>query len=187
MFLGASGDGGLRDRIHYILNALACVVIPRISPGSPVADHVLSLVSDFQQNGLPTEAILPALLMIADDPESTSRLRRGLASPDEDTHISALRGLLYWLDNQPTIKTPEGVRTLPPIPRDLVHEIGVIVAGRRQPGLTQALGAVVAILRRCAETVDDHFLESLRVGLDYLFAEASYRARFGAGRSNPVR
>jgi hypothetical protein len=167
--------GGLRNRIHDVLNVLACIIIPRISPTSALAAQVLSLVSNIQQQGLPTEAVLPALLMIKDDPEITSRLRQGLASPDEHIYISSLRGLLYWLDNQPTNEILKDKPNLPPIPRDLVHELGVIVAVRRQPGLAQALSAVVAILRRCPQAVDDHFKDSLRVGLGYLFSEAAYR------------
>ena len=168
-------EGSFRGRIHHILNVLACIVIPRIPRDSPTASEVVRFIAELEQQGQATEAVLPALLLIRDDPDVASRLRHGLVSADEDEYISALRGVLYWVDYAPRGEKSEGARNLPPIPQDLVQELAATVASRRQPWLLKSLEVVLAILRRGREVVDSHFRQALLVGLDYLLLETAYR------------
>lgn len=178
-------DPPFQSRVEHILDVLRWVVIPRITSPSPVADQVLGFVGDIERSGVPVGTVLPALLLLRPDDETAVRLRHDLASAETDRYLSALRGLIYWLENQLSPQRPEGAPQLPPLPLGLLQELGTIIAWRRQPGLLHALDAVMTILLHFPETVDEQFRRSLGIGLEYLLTETTYRVVEGEGGSIP--
>ncbi len=177
------GDRPLSTRLSYILDVLRDIVIPRISSDTTVAADVRNLVADFKLHRVPVVAVLPALQVIDDASDATLDLRSALASPDENTYVSALQGLIYWLKCQGTSKASQGVFLLPDVPVDLVRELGIIVANRRQPNLIEALQTVLFILREFSHELDSHFKQSILVALEYLYGETTYQlSDTGEGR-----
>jgi len=179
------GDSAFDERMTAVLDVLRYIVIPRLPSVSPAADKVLNLVADMEQYGTAVEAVLPALLLLRQDPEAAPRLRRGLASADRARYVSALRGLIHWLEYQPPLGGQGEALALPPPPQDLLHELGGIIAGRRQPDLIYALDAAGAILKQSNDTIDEQFRQSLVIGLEYLFSETAYRSAEDPGERIP--
>jgi hypothetical protein len=168
--------GQLRERITRILDILRFIVIPRLLRDSPIVVELFDFVGDIERHGYVVDAVLPALLLLRPNNETASRLRHSLAALDEERYLAAVRGLIYWLENQPSRQRSQQAPQLPTPPPDLLQELGTIVAGRRQPGLFYALNAVSTILRHMPETTDEQFRASVRIGLDYLLADTAYRS-----------
>ncbi|HEX5271549.1 MAG TPA: hypothetical protein VFW33_13725, partial [Gemmataceae bacterium] len=131
--------------------------------------------ADLEQHGMPVEAALPALLLLRNE-QILPRLRRALASSNTGRYVGALRGVLYWVEGHHLPRKGKAHPRLPPVPYDLLHEVGMIVAGRRQPGLLPALEVTEAVLDHSPEAADERFRLSVVVGLEYLLTEAAYRA-----------
>jgi hypothetical protein len=168
-------DEPFRARVEGVLNVLRWIIVPRTSPGSETAGQILALVADFERQGMPVEAVLPALLLLHPDDGTALRLRQALASVETGRYLSALRGLIYWLENQRSPQRPSGAPQLPPPPPELLQGLGTIIARRRQPGLLHALDATAAIFRYLPETTDLQFRQSVAIGLEYLLGETAYR------------
>ena len=171
MFLGTS----FKSRMSAVLDLFRFVILPRLTRDSPDAIRANDLVQEFENCNQSVGALVPALLFVRADFDAAGRLRRDVASNDEDVHLSALRGLIYWLDYQPLQDTSIS-NMIPLPPSDLLHELGNIVEVRRQPGLLYALDAVRNILRHFSSFADDQFRRSVTTGLEYLLSETEYRA-----------
>ena len=176
-FMGQFGDQPPRDRIDKIFRALTLIVIPRTTARSSLATEVIGLVDEIDAGKVPVESVLPVLIQINPGSEKAiaSRLRRALATHDEDRQRAALNGLTNWLQNQ--AGSPLALRglELPRVPEDLLQELGSRVANQRQPGLRLALGTAISVLRSFPERANRRFVKSLTLGLDYLLAETQYR------------
>jgi len=176
VWLQALGQTSYREYISEILDVLRLVVIPRIPDDAEAIKAVTDLVDSLAKHGLPVAAVLPAMQIIQPGRDVAPEMRRALASYEGEFYTSALRGFVHWMQIcRPGPKSSSAIR-LPPPPVDLLRELGMIVATRRQPGLPKALDAVAWVLGNCPETAADrHFLESLVVALEYLWAETKYR------------
>lgn len=167
----------IRQRIEYVLEALRRIIIPRTRAATPLAASVIDLVTEMETRGVPIEPVLPALLHLdrRRQKEISSRLRRGLATHDVRRQRAALSGLASWLRNQD--QSPLAIRGyhLPPMPEDLLQELGSIIANRRQPGLLAVLQYAIIILEHFPKRANRRFIDSLTVGLDSLLVETQYR------------
>jgi hypothetical protein len=165
----------LRAYFNGLWDVLRELVIPRIRKG-PATKRVAELIEDIRQTGLPVGAILPALLMVdpARQNQVTSRLRYEFAHPNVDFFLSSLRGVVYWADVD---RTHPARRKLPKVPVELIRMIASAVEFRRHnlEALRLSLDAALAIIRRHGKNSDPRFRDSLIIGLDYLYAETTYR------------
>jgi hypothetical protein len=136
------------------------------------------LIEQVRLAGLPVGAVLPATLMLRPDslPKVTSGLRQEFANPAKEFQLSALRGIVYWVDR--SLGRRDGrnamLRNVPP---DLLREIGIGVTLRRPDSISVFLDCAFHATRRLQSRTDEQFIRSLLVGLDYLLAETEYRER----------
>ncbi|MCY2995669.1 MAG: hypothetical protein NTY19_48655 [Planctomycetota bacterium] len=176
----ALGQTSYREGASEMLDVLRLVVIPRIQDDAETIEVVSNLVQDFAKHGLPVAAVLPAMQAIQPGRDVAPEMRRALASHEPDVYSSALRGLVHWMEILHAGRSSSAAMSLPEPPRDLLRELGMIIATRRQPGLLQALDAVAWVLQDCPDTIDDgHLLDSIVVALEYLWGETKYRS-FGS-------
>ena len=103
-------------------------------------------------------------------------MRTGIASDDKRIASDALKGLSFWL--QSSSEKQDDIRG-PTV--DLVREIGVIVATRREPALAAALECGKAILTYGTEEQKSEVRDLLFEGLIYLEKALSYDRRSDCG------
>lgn len=169
------GQVSYRECASIIVDVLRYVVIPRIQNDADMIVDVANLIDDFSKHGVPHAALLPALQILQPDRDVAPEMRRALASHEPDVYCSALNGLVHWLQLRRNARKIASGTTFPELPTDLLRELGMIVATRRQPGLLEALNTVAWVLQNCPEVVDPHFLDSVFVMLQYLWTETKYR------------
>lgn len=175
-FANAFGDESIERRIQNLLNALRDVVFPR-AVWSAMGQALKELIEDISANGMPIQMLLPVMPSLGSSVNVESRMRLGLASHDRDVYVRTLQGLLYWVRGDSRIGKLDDNNhpNLPELPINLIRELGVIVANRRQPHLDQAMAAVEVFLRSSSDELDQQFLNSLNHGLHHLRTELDYR------------
>jgi hypothetical protein len=174
MFRAFLADG-FEERIGLCIDVLRFVVVPRLSRRSSEARRLLAFVEDADRLGCAVGAALPSLLLLAPDFDAVARLRRGLMSRHQGVRVSALLGILHWLGHPAVITSRRGGRRPPPMPGDLLVELGALCAGRRQPGLEETLEAVSAALAIDEPEPTNEFVQAIVIGLEHLSEEAEYR------------
>ena len=175
-----SDPSDLYGFVHGLCDVIRMVLLPLATSRSALLTKILDLIREMQEAELPVATVLPAILRHrpAAHDDVTSALRREFADLRHEFRLSALRGIVYWADAyRPSRKS----NLLPPLPIDLLRELGAAVAQRRPGELSDALDGSIAVLRRFGTSADSQFLDSLIVGLDYLFKEAAYRLKDEAG------
>jgi hypothetical protein len=169
-------------RCHLVLEVIRDVVLTRTPDGrrgAALAEQSLALVDEFRQAGVATQSIRPAVLRFRPDATAdvVSMLIAGLVSTQQEEYLQAIRGLIFWLRTQgPRTRRPRRY-TLPVLPDQLLQQLGVNIAVRRQPGLIRSLEAAEIVCSDCRELASPQFLSSVALGLRYLFTEAAYRDR----------
>jgi hypothetical protein len=179
--------GPLRQRVRLILDVIRDVIMPRVGRRNRLANDIVGVVDSFEQEQLPTHAIRPALLKYRSNTEEAAAayLLAGLTSTDETTYFQSVRGLLFWLRTQSDPdKRPLGF-ALRPSPPELLRQLGANLAGRRQPGLRITLDAANTLLSEIPRAADPAFLTSVRIGLQSLLSEATYRIGVSASALIP--
>jgi len=159
----------IEARFYQCLNVLETAVIPRCEPQSDLAKGVVSLIDDIEEAGIQVDTVLPTLLRIEPNRESDvlSKIRKNILASEETRVRKALRAVFLWLRRAEQ-------EVVPPPPRDLLEEVGHIVASRRLPALLPAIEIAAEIVEKTGSTVQDGFLESMRIGLTYLREEIRY-------------
>ena len=159
------------------------VLLVQPNGGGRVGPLVAQLVTDVENAGLPVGCVMPAILRV--DPGQYGRaaavIRRELTSGRAYFRFSALRGLVFWADAH---RQRPSNRPLPEPPADLIRELGAAVAMRHAGDIRLLLNAASAIVRRQA-AADGQFVESLLIGLEFLFTETQYRDRKGDADTIP--
>ena len=114
--------------------------------------------------------VSPAILIVCPDMQEfvTRRIRQGLVSRDRSVARSAIHAIYEWLRH-----AKRGA--IQSVPSDLLHELGHILGGRRSPAIIHALPYASDILCEFPDAVDDTFITSAMVGLEYLLSETEYR------------
>jgi hypothetical protein len=161
--------GQIEERFFLILKIIGYVALPHKDRINNFEGRLRSLMDAIDSAGLPTLFILPLLLLISGKtPEYVpGQLRQGLVSTQEDTVRAALDGVHEWLISQLSLN-------LPPLPFDVLGEVGSLIAARRSPGLFHALHLATSVARVKPELVTGRFADALQVGLEYLFGETPY-------------
>jgi hypothetical protein len=115
--------------------------------------------------------LFPALARMFSDrtDDLTQWLRRGLVSEDEEVAGQAVLGLYQWLRRH-----PDPALDIPKPHPDLVREIGIAIAARRQSVLARALDLSRWILLEGPEDYRPLLIEACEHGLGCLLEEASY-------------
>ncbi len=172
-FASAFGEESIEKKIQNLLYALRDVVFPRASKAMKQSLKVL--IDDISANSMSIQMLLPIMPLIGSDLDIEAKMRLGLASHDRHVYVTTLQGLLFWVRSESQSKQSNDHSPLPELPINLIRELGVIVANRRQPHLDQAMAAVEVYLHSSGDTLDAQFLNSLNHGLHYLQTELDYR------------
>ncbi len=167
----------LREFFNGIWDVIREVIIPKLQINSDTARTVLAFVDEIHNAGLPVGAVLPAVLIVdrKRKVKVISQLRSEFAHASIDFYLSALRGIVYWASSKSA--NTRGGKLLPPIPVELIRKVASSVELRRHDvnALKLSMDAALAILRGHEKIADKQFRDSLIVGLDYLYAETTYR------------
>jgi hypothetical protein len=164
---------------HYmsrVWDVMRAVLIPRMRRRSRLAAAAMQLINEVRDAGVPVGAVLPATLILRPGTagEVVAGLRQEFANPRHEYYLSALRGVVDWVERSKSTRGGRG-RRLPPAPPDLLHEISTAVALRRPESLAPSLDWAFQVLSRAPETVDATFAQNLLCGLGYLLGETAYQ------------
>jgi hypothetical protein len=174
-WLRAFDSGSFSEFVSWLLDMVGRVIIPRLRRGRSSVEAVGTLVDGMKSAGLSVGAILPATLILQPDSvrEVASELRQELANPDGEHILSALRGIVFWVNRNADTRRRSPV--FPKIPVDLLREVGAGVAVRRPESLLPLLDCAYNVVGSQPGGIDRQLVQSLLIGLDYLFAETEYR------------
>lgn len=167
---GWLGEATPEKMMQDILIALRNLIV---AASDVFRDRLNTIVSQIDESRFAIGVVLPVISLIESDIEVENEMRYGLASHDRAAYVSCLSGLLYWSEYSGK-KLLSASETLPSVPTDIVRELGVIVANRRQPDLDQALAATSMFIRSTTDSLDKRFLSSVLFGLSYLLHELDY-------------
>ena len=152
-------------------------ILVEIDECSAFGEGLFNKARELQEHGVQTRGLAAGLAKSCTSQfnEVVQWMRTGIASNDKHTASNAIRGLSFWLRTS----TQED-KAIPAPTVDIVREIGVIVATRREPALAAALECGKAILgygtAEQKKEVSDLFVE----GLIYLEKALSYDREDGA-------
>jgi hypothetical protein len=176
----------LRQVLLRLWDVVRLVIIPRMARRRAAITAITDLVEEVRAASLPVGAVLPALLALRTHgvQEVASGLRRELANPEPGFFLSALRGIVYWV-NYSVGGRGGRARTVAVIPGDLLREVSTAVAVRRTDALELSLDCSYNVIRRLPGRADRLFVRNLLIGLDYLIAETAYREKAAADDRYP--
>ena len=140
-------------------------VVAEIGEHCAVGEKLFRKAQEFQNHGIKTRSLAAGLVRSCPShfSEIVQWMRTGIASDDKHTASDAIKGLSFWL--QTSSERPNDIQA-PTV--DLVREIGVIVATRREPALAAALESGKAILTHGTEEQRSEVRDLLYEGLIYL-------------------
>jgi len=172
----ARDSAAVRSFMNRLWEVVRIVIIPRIGRGGSGPTALMELVAEMRSAGLAVGAVLPATLILRPNTlgEVVSGLRQEFANPEIEYYLSALRGIVYWVDKSGGNRRRRRT-VLPRVPPDLLREMSMAVALRRPESLGLSLDFAYSVLRRLGEGADRQFVRNLLIGLDYLFGETAYQ------------
>ena len=146
-------------------------VVAEIGECCAIGEKLFKKAQEFQNHGVRTRSLAAGLVKSCPNlfSEIVQWMRTGIASDDKQTASDAIRGLSFWLRT-----SSERLNDIQAPTVDLVREIGVIVATRREPALAAALECGKAILTFGTEEQKSEVRELLFEGLIYLEKALSY-------------
>jgi hypothetical protein len=174
-FATAMGGESFDGKIQNLLSALRDVVFPRVGSRKALRRKLKTLIEDIADSGSSIQMLLPIMPLLDSSLDIEAEMRLGLASHDRHVYVTTLQGLLFWAKSVSRQDESSNDTSLSELPIDLMRELGVTLANRRQPHLDQAMAAVKVYLRSSNKPLDQQFLDSLNHGLHYLQAELEYR------------
>lgn len=174
--------------LTHIDKLLACIVLPRFSETDDESKQkVQYLLADMEKEGIPTLRSLAMSLFVFPemlDNIVARKIRKGLYSGDRETVFSAIEGLVRWLAYAKDGKIPKP-------PANLLDELFNKVTARRFPALVEAIEQVKLVLNCLPDQIQNHHIDSLVIGLEYLIEETQlpkkldYLSGQGEGQTIP--
>jgi hypothetical protein len=169
----AFGGEPVRRFFLRLWDVMREIIIPKIDDRTGRA-AILTLIDDVRAKSLPIGAVLPATLRFQPGKanEVAAELRREFGEPDPDFAISALRGVVFWVQH---VTGSNRTRRFPPVPNDLLASIGMAVAFRHPDSLRISIDCAINVLDSLGYNADRSFVQSLINGLGHLLGELAYR------------
>ena len=160
----------IKDMILDVTGALPSVM-GQITISQGLGDKIYEKMRQLTDKNLPAFALVPGLVKI--NPEWTTALaialRVGLASDDETIASNAARGLYHWLET-----TSNTESNTPQPPDDLVLEVGIAIAARRNTVITAAMELAAWIYGNGQDPHKEAIQQLVEDGLRYLAEELRY-------------
>ena len=160
----------LKRLMHNITEALPSV-IGQLTISPHLGNKIYEKMRQLTANNLPAFALVPGLVKI--NPEWTAALatalRVGLTSDDEEIASNAARGLYLWLETASNTES-----NIPQPPEDLVREVGIAIASRRNTVITAAMELAAWIYGNGQDPHKEAIQQLVEDGLRYLAEELRY-------------
>ena len=146
-------------------------VLGEITLSEDTGEKLYRKMQYLNQNGVPAFGWAASLSEIVPErfADIATSLRIGMTSGDSVMAASAATGLRMWLE-----AASRGDDQTPRPPEDLIREIGIAIATRRQPVLPGALLAAQWIFESGTQTERDSISGMVQDGLTYLATELRY-------------
>ena len=159
----------VRKAIHAIEGLGPILIEMQIQ--QPIADKLHDKFEELNESEISGFGFVAGLVKALPDrlPELASSMRLGLASENEDIVIDAVKGLRRWATASAKFNSQI---QLPP--KDLIREIGVIIATRRQASLDVSLQMAKWIFDHGNGDQKEAISELTLHGLEYLEEELRY-------------
>ena len=155
---------------RYVTEALLAI-IGEITVSRHLSDKLYAKMQQLTANKLPAFALASGLVGIAPErtPEVATALRVGVTSDDYQLATNAISGIHQWLE-----AASDPISTVPQPPDDLVLEIGIAIASRRNTVITTALHLAAWIFANGQESHKEAIQQHVQDGLRYLAQELRY-------------
>lgn len=152
--------------LHGLRSVLTEIQIPK-----ETAEKLFQKIKEFHTHGVPAFRLIPGLIGAMPDryEELAEFMKLGLFSEEPKLAVGAMYGLSHWLIGQ-----AETAISLEAPPEELVREIGIIVATRREVSLEAALQVARWVFEDGTETHREAIHRLILQGLDGLAKELSY-------------
>ncbi len=157
---------GLREGIIGLQH-----ILPEINLSSPDSEALFIKTKALNETDTPGFRLFSGIAMFLPDriEEIVVLMRMGLSSEGAATAEEALIGLQIW-----HIGASEETSQIPPLPNDLLQEVGVMIATRRKRVLNQALQAAQRVFSCGTAEQRDLIAKMTLHGLSYLIEELRY-------------
>ena len=159
------------EQITRIITEAIFWIIDEVPPPEPLGDQIHTKMQQLVANDLPAYTL--AVGLVKTNPERTQSaatlLRIGITSDNEQMAADAVQGIHHWLEaaSDPETKTPGP-------PEDLVREIGIAIASRRNTVIVAAMQLAAWIFENGRDADKDAIKSLASDGLSYLAQELRY-------------
>ena len=159
-----------KDRIRAVSSALP-VIMGNIEVAEPLGQKLYTKMQALLECQMPVFTLAAGLVKVTPNHtrEVATALRIGVTSDDYELARNAVFGIHQWLEaaSDPESKVPEP-------PEDLVLEIGIAIASRRNTVITAALQLAAWIFDKGQESHKETIQQLVEHGLRYLAQELRY-------------
>ena len=163
-------ENQLRQPVYRALRGLPDLIL-EVKVSEDIGEKLYAKMERLNKSGIPAFLLTPGLVKALPKKfyEIVSLMKMGLVSEHENLSANALQALHFWLET-----TTDPTSKLRKPPKDLIREIGFIIAARRRGALVQALQAAKWIFD-AGRDIDKKIIKNLLLeGLDYLAKELRY-------------
>ena len=160
----------LREPVFRALSGLPNLIL-EIELSENIGEKLYAKMQNLNQSGILAFRLIPGLIRALPKKfdEIVSLMKTGLVSERENSSVNALQGLHLWLEN-----TIDPTSKLRKPPKDLVREIGFMIAARRRGALVQAL-QIAKWIFAAGRDIEKKIIKDLVLqGLGYLAEELRY-------------
>ena len=163
--------GNFIQQLTLLVAEAVVLIMGNIAVSQPLSDKIHTKMKELTANHLPAFALATGLVKINPDlvAEIATALRIGVTSDDYELATNAVSGMHQWLE---AASDPES--QVPPPPDDLVREIGIAIASRRNTVITPALQLAAWIFDNGQDSHKEAMQLLVEDGLRYLAQELRY-------------
>jgi hypothetical protein len=164
---GGIGDE-FKKRFGNLTQILKCVVIPRLSPQTPIKENLSRLLKELSEYGVPRVAAYAASLCLFPEQRQDifDKVETAILSKQEEKIRDGYNAIYQIFILRNTNKIED-------IPAVILAYITSPIKWRCLPNIGNALNAGIRILNDFPEILTDEFLKDIISGLEYLIDETS--------------
>ena len=172
-----------QGRIGEVSSTLP-VIMGRIEVTKPLGEKLYTKMQALLEYQMPVFVLAAGLAKVTPDHtrEVATALRIGVTSDDYQLATNAVSGMHRWLE---AASDPES-KVLPP-PDDLVREIGIAIASRRNTVITTSLQSAAWIFDNGQDSHKEILQPLVEDGLRYLAQELRYDRKHEAPDEVPIK
>ena len=153
------------------VSSILPVIMDRIEVTKPLGERLYTKIQAMLEYQMPVFVLAAGLAIVTPDHtrEVATALRIGVTSDDYELATDAVLGIYRWLEAASDTES----KVLPP-PDDLVREIGIAIASRRNTVITTSLQSAAWIFENGQDSHKEILQSLVEDGLRYLAQELRY-------------